>query len=75
MAPAATSVAECSSAETGVGPAMARISQSCRGTWADLPMAASNNSSPAAVEALPPASREAAISLVPDDPMSMNIAT
>ena len=36
-------------AETGVGPAMASGSQTISGTWADLPIAASNISSPRAV--------------------------
>src|SRR6266478_666775 len=30
-------------AETGVGPAMASGSQTCRGTWADLPIAPQNS--------------------------------
>ena len=36
--PAATMVAECSRAETGVGPSMASGSQTCSGNWALLPM-------------------------------------
>ena len=39
-APAATMVAECSSAETGLGPCIARDSQKENGSWADLPRAA-----------------------------------
>jgi len=35
--PAATIVAAWMSAETGVGPAMASVSQTWRGNWADLP--------------------------------------
>src|SRR5829696_6846702 len=37
------------SADTGVGPSIASPSQDCNGTWADLPHAASNSSSPIAV--------------------------
>src|SRR6266700_7036722 len=40
-APAATMVAECSSAETGLGPSIARDSQKLNGNCADLPNAAS----------------------------------
>jgi len=40
-APAATIVAECSSAETGLGPSIARDSQKLNGSCADLPSAAS----------------------------------
>ncbi len=37
------------SAETGVGPAMASGSQTCRGNWADFPMAPPKSRSAAAV--------------------------
>ena len=37
--PAATIVAACISAETGVGPSMASGSQTCSGNWALLPIA------------------------------------
>src|SRR5215213_11907356 len=47
--PAVTMVAAWMSADTGVGPSIASPSQDCNGTWADLPHAASNSSSPMAV--------------------------
>ena len=40
------------SAETGVGPAIASPSHACNGNCADLPVAASNNISPIAVNAV-----------------------
>ena len=40
-------VDECSSADTGVGPAMASGSQVCSGNWPDLPIAAMNSATPA----------------------------
>ncbi len=43
--PAATIVAAWMSAETGVGPSIASGSQTCRGSWADLPTAPQNSSS------------------------------
>ena len=72
IAPAATKVAECSKAETGVGPAMARCSQSCIGVCADLPMAAINNKIPTSMEVGP--SRVCAILLLPVFAMRINIA-
>ena len=48
MTPAATRVAECSKAETGVGPSMASCSQPWNGTCADLPIAARRSSMPIA---------------------------
>jgi len=41
-------------AETGVGPSMASGSQLNRGIWADLPVAARNSSSTAAVAVAEP---------------------
>jgi hypothetical protein len=38
--PAVTIVAECKSAETGVGPSIASGNQECNPNWADLPTAA-----------------------------------
>ena len=40
--PAVTIVAAWINAEMGVGPSMESGSQTCRGTWADLPMAPIN---------------------------------
>src|SRR5579863_5341489 len=40
--PAVTMVAAWISAEMGVGPSMESGSQTCSGTWADLPMAPTN---------------------------------
>src|SRR5262245_16817190 len=42
-------VAAWMSADTGVGPSIASPSQDCNGTWADLPQAPNNSSSPIAV--------------------------
>src|SRR5699024_6694667 len=50
--PAATMVAECSSAETGVGPFIAAASQLWKGTWADLPAAANSSASAPTCERL-----------------------
>ncbi|MBK6535307.1 MAG: hypothetical protein IPF99_39000 [Deltaproteobacteria bacterium] len=47
--PAATMVAACSSAETGVGPSIASGSQTCSGNCADLPTTARKKSSVTAV--------------------------
>src|SRR6185312_2321611 len=41
--PAVTMVAAWIKAEMGVGPSMESGSQMCSGTWADLPMAPTNN--------------------------------
>src|SRR6185437_15590859 len=41
--PAVTMVAAWINAEIGVGPSMESGSQMCSGTWADLPMAPTNN--------------------------------
>src|SRR5512147_3030792 len=41
--PAVTMVAAWISAEIGVGPSMESGSQTCSGTWADLPMAPTNS--------------------------------
>ena len=49
--PATTMVEECSSDETGVGPAMASGSQVWSGNWPDLPIAAMNSATAAAVSA------------------------
>src|ERR1035437_4528274 len=43
--PAATMVAACMSAETGVRPSMASGSHTCSGNWADFPTAPQNKSS------------------------------
>src|SRR2546421_12427229 len=48
--PAATIVAAWIRALTGVGPSMASGSQTCSGTWPDLPTAPQNISSDIAVE-------------------------
>ena len=50
--PAATIVAACMSAETGVGPAIASGSQTCRGNCALLPRNPQSRSIPMPVEAL-----------------------
>ena len=73
IAPAATRVAECSSAETGVGPAMARCNQSCNGTCADLPIAPTSNSNPATSAGVPLIDNVAEISEVPAQPISTKI--
>ena len=73
IAPAATSVAECNSADTGVGPAMARCNQSCNGTCADLPIAPTSNSNPATRAGVPVISNGAEISEVPAQPISTKI--
>ena len=44
--PAVTMVAAWISADTGVGPSIASGSQVCRPSWADLPMAPRNSSTP-----------------------------
>ena len=48
-----TIVAAWMSADTGVGPSMASMSQACNGTWADFPQAASSRRKPSRV-AYPP---------------------
>ena len=59
--PAATIVAECSRALTGVGPSMASGSQVCRGSWALLP------AMPAKISRLMiVSSRGAAVRTIPD---------
>ena len=52
--------AECSSAETGLGPSMARASQKENGSWAALPRAAT--STPAAATSRQPPSMPASAS-------------
>src|SRR6188768_465549 len=47
--PAATIVAACSSADTGVGPSIASGNHTCSGNCADLPMTPTNRSSVTAV--------------------------
>ena len=49
--PAATIVAACIRAETGVGPAIASPSQTCNGNWALLPIKPQVINRPIAVEA------------------------
>ena len=57
------------SAETGVGPSMASGSQLNSGIWADLPVAARNSSSTAAVPA-PPSRCESCPKIPPPGPLS-----
>ena len=51
--PAATMVAAWIKALTGVGPSMASGNDTCKGNWADLPMAPQKSKIPAAVSKPP----------------------
>jgi len=65
--PAATIVAACMSALTGVGPSMASGNQTCSGTCPDFPIAPQNISSEMAVETPRPTPVDCATSRVNAD--------